>query len=144
MVNISTRSHDSEARQGGWRLGRGGREWPTYYRLMADIRHCDQCGRAFEPRREHARFCSAACRVAWNREHRQDPATELGALGWSVAALDDLAPRLAGLAAASQEQAAAVVSEAVVAGHDRRRHAGPLPHEAYDRSWPGSRGRTGR
>ena len=99
---------------------------------MADIRHCDQCGRAFEPRREHARFCSAACRVAWNREHRQDLATELGALDWSVAALDDLAPRLAGLAAASQEQAAAVVSEAVwqitiVDATLVRYH-----HEAYD------------
>jgi hypothetical protein len=94
------------------RLGAAG-NGPTYYRLMADIRHCDQCGTAFEPRREHARFCSAACRVAWNQEHRRDPATELGPLGWSVAALDDLTPRLAVLTAASREQAAAVVSEAV-------------------------------
>ncbi len=99
---------------------------------MADIRHCDQCGRAFTPRREHARFCSAACRVVWNREHRRDPAAELGPLGWTVAALDDLAPRLAGLAAASREQAAAVVSEAVwqvtiVDATLVRYH-----HEAYD------------
>jgi hypothetical protein len=80
---------------------------------MADIRHCDQCGQAFEPRREHARFCSAACRVAWNREHRRDLVTELGALSWSVAALADLSPRLAGLRAADQGRAVAVVSEAV-------------------------------
>ena len=84
---------------------------------MADIRHCDQCGRAFEPRREHARFCSGACRVAWNREHRRDPVIELNsALGWSVAALVDLAPRLtvlASLAADDGDRAVAVVSEVV-------------------------------
>ncbi|MGH3397957.1 MAG: hypothetical protein ACRDPO_25030 [Streptosporangiaceae bacterium] len=80
---------------------------------MADIRHCDQCGKAFEPRREHARFCSGPCRVAWNREHRRDPATELRALDWSVAALADLSPRLAALSGADRGRAVAVVSEAV-------------------------------
>lgn len=80
---------------------------------MADIRHCDQCGRAFEPRREHARFCSGPCRVAWNREHRRDPATELRALDWSVAGLADLTPRLAALSGADRGRAVAVVSEAV-------------------------------
>lgn len=80
---------------------------------MADIRHCDQCGRAFEPRREHARFCSAPCRVAWNRAHRRDPATELRALDWSVAGLAELAPRLAALSGADRGRAVAVVSEAV-------------------------------
>jgi predicted nucleic acid-binding Zn ribbon protein len=84
---------------------------------MADIRHCDQCGRPFEPRREHARFCSGACRVAWNREHRRDFVIELNsALGWSVAALVDLAPRLAVLASLAADdggRAVAVVSEVV-------------------------------
>lgn len=80
---------------------------------MADIRHCDQCGRPFEPRREHARFCSGPCRVAWNREHRRDPATELRALDWSVAGLAELAPRLASLSAADHGRAVAEVSEAV-------------------------------
>ena len=80
---------------------------------MADIRHCDQCGRAFEPRREHARFCSGPCRVAWNRAHRRDPATELRALDWSVAGLAELAPRLAALSGADHGRAVAVVSEAV-------------------------------
>jgi hypothetical protein len=80
---------------------------------MADIRHCDQCGRAFTPRREHARFCLAACRVAWNQEHRRDLAAGPGVLDWSGAALADLAPLLAGLAAVGRDVAAAVVSEAV-------------------------------
>jgi predicted nucleic acid-binding Zn ribbon protein len=80
---------------------------------MVDIRHCDQCGRAFEPRREHARFCSGDCRVAWNREHRRDPATELRALDWSVASLAELGPRLAELAGTDRGRAAAVVGEAV-------------------------------
>jgi hypothetical protein len=80
---------------------------------MADIRHCDQCGRAFVPRREHARFCSGPCRVAWNRAHRRDPATELRALDWSVAGLAELAPRLAALSGADHGRAVAVVSEAV-------------------------------
>ena len=80
---------------------------------MADIRHCDQCGRAFEPRREHARFCSAPCRVAWNRAHRRDPATELRALDWSVAGLAELTPRLAALSGIDRGRAVAVVSEAV-------------------------------
>lgn len=80
---------------------------------MADIRHCDQCGTVFTPPREHARFCSGRCRVAWNQQHRLDQVTELSALGWSVAGLADLAPRLAGLAASDRSRAAAVVSEAV-------------------------------
>src|SRR6185437_7845864 len=35
---------------------------------MGDIRGCAQCGALFTPRREHARFCSADCRVAWDPE----------------------------------------------------------------------------
>ena len=35
---------------------------------MAETRRCERCGKEFEPKREHARFCSARCRVAWNRE----------------------------------------------------------------------------
>ena len=44
---------------------------------MAETRTCEQCGRLFEPRREHARFCTARCRVAWNRENMSDPAAEM-------------------------------------------------------------------
>ena len=36
---------------------------------MAETRRCERCGTEFEPKREHARFCSARCRVAWNREN---------------------------------------------------------------------------
>jgi hypothetical protein len=36
---------------------------------VADTRTCDQCGTAFVPRREHARFCCVRCRAAWNRAH---------------------------------------------------------------------------
>ena len=90
---------------------------------MADIRHCDQCGRAFEPRREHARFCSAPCRVAWNREHRRDPATELRALDWSVAGLAELAPRLAALSARRPGPGGGGGQRGGLAGHDRGRHA---------------------
>jgi len=30
-------------------------------------RNCEQCGREFTAARDHARFCSARCRVYWNR-----------------------------------------------------------------------------
>jgi hypothetical protein len=40
--------------------------------VVADIRDCEQCGTRFVPRREHARFCSAGCRAAWNHEHMGD------------------------------------------------------------------------
>ncbi len=32
------------------------------------------CGREFEPRQPHGRFCSAACRVRWNRRNARVPA----------------------------------------------------------------------
>ena len=38
--------------------------------MVTDSRNCEQCGVLFTPRREHARFCSARCRVAWNRAER--------------------------------------------------------------------------
>jgi len=47
---------------------------------VADTRTCEQCGIVFTPRREHARFCSAACRVAWNQEHTGNPQAGAGAL----------------------------------------------------------------
>src|ERR1700677_3478930 len=80
---------------------------------MADIRDCEQCGTAFEPRREHARFCSARCRVAWNREHARGAVTGDTALGWSVTAMADSEQRLRLARALALPQAIAVVSEAV-------------------------------
>ena len=57
--------------------------------MVADIRDCEQCGTSFVPRREHARFCSARCRAAWNREHMGDPAAGASALAWSITAMSD-------------------------------------------------------
>jgi hypothetical protein len=62
---------------------------------MKAVRSCAQCGKVFEPRREHARFCSAECRVRWNREHLTDAAAEQRALEWSLAGMQDVTERLA-------------------------------------------------
>ena len=81
---------------------------------MDGSRHCAQCGAAFEPRREHARFCSAACRVTWNRENTGGgPWPGDTALGWSAAAMGDAARRLGEARDLDLPQALAVVSEAV-------------------------------
>ncbi|HEY6279638.1 MAG TPA: hypothetical protein VIX86_25290 [Streptosporangiaceae bacterium] len=80
---------------------------------MAETRNCEQCGTAFVPRREHARFCSARCRVAWNREKTTYPPAEVNALQWSITAMSDTTQRLARIRAANQPRAFAVVSEAV-------------------------------
>jgi hypothetical protein len=50
--------------------------------LLAEVRRCDQCGTAFVPRREHDRFCCAACRRGWNH---QNPcgSTQSSPLAWA-------------------------------------------------------------
>src|SRR6201996_9018884 len=58
-------------------------------------RGCTQCGQAFTPRREHARFCTPDCRVAWNRDHLNDAVAEERALEWSLAGMGDVIERLA-------------------------------------------------
>jgi hypothetical protein len=81
---------------------------------MEGSRHCAQCDAVFEPRREHARFCSAACRVAWSREHTSGgPWPGDTALGWSAAAMGDAARRLGEGRGLDLPQALAVISEAV-------------------------------
>jgi hypothetical protein len=80
---------------------------------MAETRNCDQCGTGFVPRREHARFCSARCRVAWNREHSADPAAELSALDWSIRAMGDATERLSRVVAWDPARVFGAVSEAV-------------------------------
>jgi hypothetical protein len=67
----------------------------------------------FEPRREHARFCSARCRVAWNRENAGDRAAGGTALAWSVTAMHDATTRLHTTPAHDRSRAAALISEAV-------------------------------
>ncbi|HXB49004.1 MAG TPA: hypothetical protein VNW50_14680 [Streptosporangiaceae bacterium] len=80
---------------------------------MIDVRDCEQCGARFTPRREHARFCSARCRVAWNRADRSQPAADESALAWAIAAMSDAVARLPRVAGLDRPRAFAVVSEAV-------------------------------
>ncbi len=67
----------------------------------------------FEPRREHARFCTARCRVAWNRQNTADPADPLSALNWAITAMRDTIRRLPGLAPGDRARAFAEIGEAV-------------------------------
>ena len=100
---------------------------------MGETRRCERCGKEFEPKREHARFCSPRCRVAWNREnlsqankvqqkwgsenwadepHRsQDTGTS--ALRWAFTAMRDTTKRLGRVRARDRAQAFAVIGEAV-------------------------------
>jgi hypothetical protein len=80
---------------------------------VADIRNCEQCGTSFVPRREHARFCSARCRAAWNREHTGDLKAGASALVWSVTAMSDTTERLSRVRAADRPRAFTVIGEAV-------------------------------
>lgn len=76
-------------------------------------RGCAQCGQAFRPRREHARFCSPGCRVAWNRDHLTDAVAEERALEWSLAGMHDVIERLAVHQPTDAAAAFDAISEAV-------------------------------
>jgi hypothetical protein len=80
---------------------------------MADTRTCEQCGTSFTPRREHARFCSAHCRVTWNRRNASHPAAETGALDWSLTAMRESTDRLLRAGGWDRAHGFAVISEAV-------------------------------
>jgi hypothetical protein len=80
---------------------------------VADRRGCEQCGAVFVPQREHARFCSAGCRAAWNHEHLGDPAVDASALTWSVTAMSEATARLAGVTVWERSRAIAAIEEAV-------------------------------
>jgi hypothetical protein len=100
---------------------------------MAETRACERCGTAFEPKREHARFCSARCRVAWNRENwnrvnsdQQKWGSEnweqggsavqpalASSLDWAIIAMRDTTERLGKVRASDRPQAFAVIGEAV-------------------------------
>jgi hypothetical protein len=80
---------------------------------VADTRACDQCGIVFTPRREHSRFCCAACRIAWNQEHTGDPQAEASALDWSISAMREAVGRLAREQARDQAHGFEVISDAV-------------------------------
>jgi hypothetical protein len=81
--------------------------------MMTETRQCEQCGASFAPRREHARFCSARCRVAWNRQHIGDLPAAAGALGWTIAAMRDTVDRLLRARTSDQRHGFAAISEAV-------------------------------
>ena len=84
---------------------------------MAITRACEQCGTAFLPRREHSRFCSAQCRVAWNCEHARHEGVSSAALDWSLTAMTEATARLARSrpsgAGAAEVHAVVAVSDAV-------------------------------
>ncbi len=81
--------------------------------MVTEPRNCEQCATSFVPRREHARFCSARCRAAWNREHTGDLKAGATALQWSITAMSATAERLPGVRAADLPRAYTVIGEAV-------------------------------
>jgi hypothetical protein len=80
---------------------------------MADIRHCEQCGSSFTPFREHARFCSASCRMAWNRQNMGALWIGENPLDWSVAAMREVTERLPDARPRDRAQALEVINEAM-------------------------------
>jgi hypothetical protein len=80
---------------------------------VRETRNCEHCGGSFTPRREHARFCSPRCRVAWNRRHARNRAIEATALGWSLEAMREATARLSQAPATAWPRALAAISEAV-------------------------------
>jgi hypothetical protein len=80
---------------------------------MTDTRTCEQCGTSFTPRREHARFCSPRCRVAWNRRQASEPPAETGALDWSITAMLETTERLQQAGGWDRADGLIVISEAV-------------------------------
>jgi hypothetical protein len=80
---------------------------------VADTRDCEQCGTSFAPRREHARFCSARCRVAWNRRNASDSPAEAGPLDWSITAMRETTDRLLRAGGLDRANGFAMISEAV-------------------------------
>ncbi len=80
---------------------------------MTGSRSCAQCGTVFTPRREHARFCSAECRIRWNHDHLTDSAAEERALEWSLAGMRDITERLTACRPEDDAVAFSAVAEAV-------------------------------
>jgi hypothetical protein len=102
--------------------------------MTPEVRDCAQCGAQFKPRREHARFCSAVCRITWNRQPASGQPVADTPLSWSVSALADTAERLCKAGNMNLPEALALVSEAVwwvtlVDATMIRYH-----HDAYDRA----------
>ncbi|HEX4830164.1 MAG TPA: hypothetical protein VH478_03610 [Trebonia sp.] len=79
---------------------------------MSDVRRCEQCGREFVPRREHSRFCSAECRLAWNTANARSANVSAAALDWSLTAMSEAVGRLARARTLDPRHAAVAVSDA--------------------------------
>jgi hypothetical protein len=79
---------------------------------VTNVRCCVQCGTEFAPLRQHARFCTPRCRVAWNRRNALDPAAD-GTLPWAVSAMQAATNRLLAATTSDQTTAFMVVTEAV-------------------------------
>jgi len=80
---------------------------------VTDIRNCVQCGALFAPRREHARFCSPKCRVAWNCDRASNPAAGEDVLDWSITAMGETTRRLLRTRGWDRAQAFGLITEAV-------------------------------
>ena len=80
---------------------------------MGEVRECAQCGLPFTPRREHARFCSSRCRMAWNRDHAGLASAPAIAIEWSVTAMAEAAGRLSAAGPGDLAHLSAAVGETV-------------------------------
>src|SRR5262249_3045656 len=92
---------------------RPGRRLRVTSSMVTDSRNCEQCGAMFTPRREHARFCSARCRVAWNRLNAGATPAEGGALDWTITAMRETVDRLLRARGWDRPHAFAAISQAV-------------------------------
>lgn len=88
-------------------------------RRVTDARSCEQCGLAFAPRREQARFCSARCQVTLGAgstsapARQADPVADVQALEWSLTAMSQATMRLSVCRPCDGAQALVVAGEAV-------------------------------
>lgn len=86
---------------------------PAYHEPVTTFRDCAQCGSPFTPEREHARFCSACCRMAWNRRNGGGAAAPAAAIGWAVTAMTEAVERFARARPPDLSRAASSLGEAV-------------------------------
>jgi len=80
---------------------------------VTDTKNCEQCGTLFTPRREHTRFCSARCRMAWHGQNPGDRRAEMSALDWSLAAMCEATGRLSRVQAWDRPRVCWAVGDAV-------------------------------
>jgi endogenous inhibitor of DNA gyrase (YacG/DUF329 family) len=83
--------------------------------MVTDTRRCDQCGNPFTPQREHARFCSARCRVIWNQQYADADHMPVQAetLEWSVAGMWQATERLGHVPRCGRKDGFTIIGEAV-------------------------------